>query len=75
MPGDGVRITTPPGGTGSATPCSSIVVLVNRLEPPLARRYLLLCDAQRRIHGYLTRGVFRRLVLDAQASLLGNGLL
>jgi hypothetical protein len=75
MPGDAIRITTPPGGTGSGTPFSSVVVLVNRLEPPLARRYLLLCDTQRRIHGYLTGGVLRRLMLDAQASLLGNGLL
>jgi hypothetical protein len=43
------RIPTLPDGI--ATSCSSVFVVVNRLEPPLARGYLIVCDMQRRVHG------------------------
>jgi hypothetical protein len=47
-------------------------VVVNRLEPLLARRHLVVCGPQRSIRGYIAAGAFRRFVRVTQAASLGH---
>jgi hypothetical protein len=67
-----VRIAMPVGVNGSATQCPSVVVVVHRLQPALARRYVIVRDTQCRVHGWLVAGVFCRFMRVTQAPLPGH---